>query len=435
MKKVLISLVAFAMGTTAFAAAIEQVIVRQQWPWSTDVKVEYRLSDVSSSAPVDIQVAAFNGDVALPSAQLEGAISGTRFALSEGGVYNFVIDPVKAFGTNKVALTDFKVRLTAVASTQTEVLYKVVKIADGSVTDITRADLLNGKFGTVETDYSVFGDGYTTTLSDVLVWTGVTNKPMYKTTHVVLRKIPAGSMKPTVYYPGTATANITSPYWIGVFEFTQAQWNEAGYAGARPNYDENAYVAEAPANRINNYRLFSDGNKRTPQTVNNCLFGCLTNRTGLAFTLPTCQQWMKAAGGGNDTYFYTGLDMPSDWAKNDQADVIGHYSGNGSGIVAVGSYVPNAYGLYDTFGNVAEMCRDALPGGNADMTDDYLGTIGNTVAVLGGHYLGGSKFCPEKYSDIGKDTPKRDYQMNSSSSYNPECGFRVMLPDSAFAQE
>ena len=26
------------------AAVIEQVIVRQQWPWSTDVKVEYKIS-------------------------------------------------------------------------------------------------------------------------------------------------------------------------------------------------------------------------------------------------------------------------------------------------------------------------------------------------------------------------------------------------------
>ena len=31
----------------AFAADISDVIVRQQWPWSTDVKVEYKLTNVT----------------------------------------------------------------------------------------------------------------------------------------------------------------------------------------------------------------------------------------------------------------------------------------------------------------------------------------------------------------------------------------------------
>ena len=48
------------LNSTAHAAVIEQAIVRQQWPWSTDVKVEYKLSGVTN--PVDIVVRACNGD-------------------------------------------------------------------------------------------------------------------------------------------------------------------------------------------------------------------------------------------------------------------------------------------------------------------------------------------------------------------------------------
>ena len=52
------------LNFTAHGAVIQQVIVRQQWPWSTDVKVEYKLAEVT--APVDISVKAFNGETELP---------------------------------------------------------------------------------------------------------------------------------------------------------------------------------------------------------------------------------------------------------------------------------------------------------------------------------------------------------------------------------
>ena len=41
-------LMAFLAASSLNAAVIEQVIVRQQWPWSTDVKVEYKISGVTS---------------------------------------------------------------------------------------------------------------------------------------------------------------------------------------------------------------------------------------------------------------------------------------------------------------------------------------------------------------------------------------------------
>ena len=92
------------------AATVDQVIVRQQWPWSTDVKVEYRVTGVTE--PVDISVAAYDGDTPLDSARLNEAMKGDRFGIVKDGYGSFTIDPVKAFGTSEIAVMNFNVRLS-----------------------------------------------------------------------------------------------------------------------------------------------------------------------------------------------------------------------------------------------------------------------------------------------------------------------------------
>ena len=107
------AILAAALATaTVDAAVIKQVIVRQQWPWSTDVKVEYKLAEVT--APVDISVRAFNGNAELPLPA--SAMKGDLYGVSESGIGQFVIDPVKAFGNTKVAIADFRVELEVTES-------------------------------------------------------------------------------------------------------------------------------------------------------------------------------------------------------------------------------------------------------------------------------------------------------------------------------
>ena len=113
---------------------IQQVIVRQQWPWSTDVKVEYKLAEVTS--PVDISVKAFNGETELPLPA--EAVSGDLYGISESGIGQFIIDPVKAFGNQKVAIADFRVELelSESAANINEVLYRIVDLDNGSIDDV-----------------------------------------------------------------------------------------------------------------------------------------------------------------------------------------------------------------------------------------------------------------------------------------------------------
>ena len=155
MKKLNAFLVSVLSAAALNAAVIEQVIVRQQWPWSTDVKVEYKISAVTN--PVDIAVKAYNGDVELPIPA--SAITGERYGITEDGVGTLVIDPVAAFGTAKVALANFKVKLTVSDSPENldETLYRVYDLVGGGRTDITRKEILNGKYGSYETNYKAFG--------------------------------------------------------------------------------------------------------------------------------------------------------------------------------------------------------------------------------------------------------------------------------------
>ena len=61
-------------ASAAAAATIDSVLVRQQWPWSTDVRVEYSVSGITD--PVDITIAAGNGAATLDAAAVRAARRG-----------------------------------------------------------------------------------------------------------------------------------------------------------------------------------------------------------------------------------------------------------------------------------------------------------------------------------------------------------------------
>ena len=52
MKKVMTVVSAFAAFVSVFAAQVNRVLVRQQWPWNADVRIEYDVSGLSNPAEV-----------------------------------------------------------------------------------------------------------------------------------------------------------------------------------------------------------------------------------------------------------------------------------------------------------------------------------------------------------------------------------------------
>ena len=400
---------------TAHGAVIQQVIVRQQWPWSTDVKVEYKLAEVT--APVDISVKAFNGDTELPLPA--EAMVGDLYGISESGIGQFIIDPVKAFGNQKVAIADFRVELevTDSAANISEVIYKIFSLTNSSQAEIniTRADLLNGKYGSYVTDFSSLGSGFNSSAADVLIWTGVTNNPAYKDTHLVMRKIPAKDNSFMIGSPvgevgredasGSAgsetqvSVRFTNDYYMAVFELTQAQYRRV--VGASPSSYSGEDAALHPVENVS-YKAIRHGgstligpsgekinwptNSHPHEVASDSFLASFRTATGSVheFDLPTSAQWEYACRAGTTTAFNNGKNLPSkSWSANVAAvaassawfaETETEAQANNNPTHIVGLKAPNAWGLYDMHGNVGEWCLDHYskshnPEGLAELTD------------------------------------------------------------------
>lgn len=80
----------------------------------------------------------------------------------------------------------------------------------------------------------------------------------------------------------------------------------------------------------------------------------LTRKTGEAYFLPTEAEWEYSARAGEEAPWNTG-----DAILTDDANILNQFGKT----VPVGSYPPNAFGLHDMHGNVAEWVQDCMDAG------------------------------------------------------------------------
>lgn len=135
---------------------------------------------------------------------------------------------------------------------------------------------------------------------------------------------------------------IKRPFAIGRREVTFAEWDQCADAGAckhRPD-DHNWGRGDRPVINVSwdDAKLF---------------VGWLSQKTGQKYRLPSEAEWEYAARAGTKTPFWWGRDAGSGHA---QCDTCG--SPTRQQAVAVGSFRPNGFGLYDTAGNAAEWVED-----------------------------------------------------------------------------
>lgn len=173
-----------------------------------------------------------------------------------------------------------------------------------------------------------------------------------------LSRIPAGSFqmgspKSEAERRGDESAHkvsITRPFLIGVHEVTQSEYGRIMGTNAA-----NKAVFKGPNAPMDNVTWEDAGafcrslSQLGPEKA-----------AGRKYRLPTEAEWEYACRAGTNTVFHFG-----DSLSVAQANFNGQYPyGNAEAgaylrkTVNVGSYKPNAFGLYDMHGNVAEWCSD-----------------------------------------------------------------------------
>ena len=455
MKKVMVAVLAAfaaaAFGLSAHAATINQVIVRQQWPWSTDVKVEYQLEGVDASHPVDLAVTAYNGDTPLSTANLASSITGDLYGITEE-FGEFYIDPIAAFGSERIAMTKFKVKLAISdsAANINEVIYKVFCLTNATCTDITKREILNGKYGSYETDYTKFGSDFTTPWSDVVVWTAVTNDLKYMTTHLVMRKIPATNQVWQIGGSGGFSQHwvkLTEEYFIGVFPVTVEQHRlmNNGAAPSEPLTESDALPqgsmnivftrgTRTPGNDVglksmkNKEAVFWPTNSYVHDLCASYSLGKMRNKFKIDFDLPSDAQWEVACRAGTvGDVLYNGKAL----SQANSAELGWIDTNSGNKFHRVGLKAPNPFGLYDLYGNALELLP-CLPA--ADQTDrgdtadnpriDPLSAVNdkNDANVK----RGGSAWM--SYTSANSSARNQWYSWSQNDSNTARIGYRVVIP-------
>ena len=209
----------------------------------------------------------------------------------------------------------------------------------------------------------------------------------YKKDYIVLRRI-----EPGTFTMSGRTTSITKPFYMGVFQVTQAQWKNV--MGTSPSY----YAGETrPVERVswNDIR----GNSSTYNwpnvtTVDETTFiGKLQKKTGLSFDLPTEAQWEYACRAGTTGDYNNGNNCALLGRYSDtQRDYRGAYTLQHT---AVGSYLSNDWGLYDMHGNVSEWCLDWYDSiDTAAAASDPVGASSGSYRVLrGGSWGSSGSYC------------------------------------------
>ncbi len=260
----------------------------------------------------------------------------------------------------------------------------------------------------------------------------------YKTAKLVLRRIEPGTftMGSPVEEVGRYNARepqrqitLTKAYYIGVFEITQRQWElvmgstPSQYAGIMRPVESVSYDmirgAGAGAGWPSDSLVDSDS-----------FMGVLRAKTGqTGLDLPTSAQWEYACRAGTSTAFNNGTDADSEVedAKLSQLGRYKHNQDDGKGgyttrHTTVGSYMPNAWGIYDMLGNVLEWCLDYYEetvGETTDVSDPVGPRYGSKRVQRGGSAW--SDVC-----DCRSAFVMDQYSWHGPGSYG-DFGFRIAM--------
>lgn len=188
---------------------------------------------------------------------------------------------------------------------------------------------------------------------------------------------------------------ISKSYFIGKYEVTQAEWGAVmGNKLIRFNDCSNC-----PVEKIS----WEDAQEFIRKLNANVLQG--------NYRLPTEAEWEYAVRAGTATAFFGGNNVTTE-----QVNYDGNYpyDGNSKGkylrkTTPVGSYDPNAWGLYDMHGNVWEWCSDWYGAYSDGIVTDPKGVSSGVYRVYrGGSWLSTAGACRSANRNYGSPEGNRN---------------------------
>ena len=174
---------------------------------------------------------------------------------------------------------------------------------------------------------------------------------------------------------------------VGVYEVTRGQFREfiqeSGYeaGGACWTFEERRWREREGRNW--RYPGYPQTDQHPVVCVNwydaNRYVEWLSLKTGQRYRLPTESEWEYAARAGTTTTYYWGDAIEGDWRQCQYANGADLRTGvlwragcddGHEFTAAVGSYLPNPFGLHDTLGNVWEWTQDCWSSSYTDSPAD-----------------------------------------------------------------
>lgn len=347
--KVVCVLGALVVSSVAFAA--EQVTidkVANRYPWDGKVDCTYTLSGMNS---MYFYRGAFTLSVMTGGERISRTV--TNDVASVDGTYDVVFDCVEMFGQGHYPNGGLTVKLIRCQTVPGLPPQDAVGEPIGVKGDVLVIDVSGGATAERYPTEEYFG-----------VDMGLFNCDAYKTSHIVLRKVPAGS-----YYcqPGAdentyVTQKLTTHgYYIGLFPITQGQYTQVmGTYNARSSgWGESPRHPDFWMSWEDIHRGVAPDDVFTDTSADSFLKR-LVVKTGIYdLNLPTEAQWEIAARAGSPapfgSYWFNNLESE---VTPDQIALVAQKGDYRSNVRAAGNKYPNAWGLYDMLGNVYEYCRD-----------------------------------------------------------------------------
>jgi formylglycine-generating enzyme required for sulfatase activity len=198
-------------------------------------------------------------------------------------------------------------------------------------------------------------------------------------------------LQPGTFLMGSTTGNaneqpvrqvtLSQPFWMGRFEVTQAQYQAV--MGVNPSFFQGVNLLnpqQRPVETVswNDAMAYCQALTAIEQAAGRV-------PAGYQYRLPTEAEWEYGCRAGTTTEWHTGASLDTTQANIAGAFLEPEGEFTNGQTWFVGNYAPNAFGLHDMHGNVAEWCLDSFgPYAPGAVTDPFV--TGGIWRVLRGGF-------------------------------------------------